>query len=128
MRYCPSHIFTWIFFQKLVDIISGQKSMNLCPAGQYLTGHNFALQIILRVKSICSNLFLYILPFIYQWLKFVTPKRIVHARFLVHYLHSDCGTNIGDNGPGTCSLIRIKGVTDNHTRWLCCTNSILCIY
>jgi hypothetical protein len=28
-----------------VDIISGQKSMNLCPAGQYFTGHNFALQI-----------------------------------------------------------------------------------
>jgi hypothetical protein len=35
------------------------------------------------------NLFLHILPFIYQWLKFVTPKRIVYARFLVHYLHFD---------------------------------------
>jgi hypothetical protein len=35
----------------LVDIISGQKSMNLCPAGQYLTGHHFALQIILESKA-----------------------------------------------------------------------------
>jgi hypothetical protein len=34
-----------------VDIISGQKSMDLCPAGQYLTGHNFALQIILESKA-----------------------------------------------------------------------------